>query len=270
MRANVRYISFANLIFLLLLIGAGSASGVTAEFLMLCAYVLPCALVFFFARGCFKQPLEDLKLKKEGAFLTAVLIAPALAVIIGLFMLTALIMEGAGVQVERISTEPSFIYSLASLALVPAVLDELVFRYLPMKLLLPHSPRVCVLLSAAMFSAAHMSVQSFAYAFFAGVIFMTVNVISRSMLPSLIMHFMNNALSISLSYFGDALGFKIGFFVIFGLLLCCSLVVIALKRREIFLKIKGAFAKGNSGFFGLSPLAFLVPCVFIAIADLIG
>ena len=269
MKANVRYISFANLIFLLLLIGAGATSGAVSEIAYICAYALPCVFVFWLCKGCFKSPLDDFKLKKEGASVAA-LAAPTVALTIGLAALTSFIMESAGAETEKISTEPHFVYSLVTLALVPALLEELLFRYLPMKLLLPNSPRTCILLSAVMFSAAHMSVQSFVYAFFAGVAFMTLNVISKSMLPSLIIHFINNVLSVALAYFGDGSGFKIGFFVTFGLLLCGSLVMIILKRREIFSQIKGAFAKGDGGFIGFSPLAFLVPCAFIAVVNLMG
>ena len=65
-----------------------------------------------------------------------------------------------------------------------------------MKLLLPYSKRHTVIYSSLFFALIHCSFSQMPYAFIAGVIFMLVDVAFDSVWPSIILHFVNNSLSI--------------------------------------------------------------------------
>jgi membrane protease YdiL (CAAX protease family) len=85
-------------------------------------------------------------------------------------------------------------------ALLPAVLEEGLFRFVPLKVLSPISRKIAVLLSAALFAIVHGSVYKIPYAFAAGVIFAMLDIYFASLLPSLLIHFLNNLLSLTVSY----------------------------------------------------------------------
>lgn len=268
MRDNIKCLSLGNLIFFLLMIGASVTSGATSDIIYIGAFILPIVLVMVLKKSHFADPLDGIRLKKEGLDVSVALGIPCILGVVGISFLTNFIIESLGGSVEQISTEPHFVESILSLALVPALAEELLFRYLPMKMLYPTSPRLCVLLSAAMFSAAHMDVQIFGYAFLAGVVFMVADIAAGSVIPSLIIHFINNILSVSFVYFGDEPAFKISIIVMFSLLFACSVAVFVIKRKRIIPKILSAFSKGEDVGIVLAPLAFIVPCVAIAIEEI--
>lgn len=268
MKRVIKYITLADLVFLVMMVCAGFLSGALSEAFMVLAYALPFLLLVILGREYFADPLEGIKIKKGGALLPLTLGPPTVLCVMGIAALTSLVIQTLGGNVEGIPTEPSFIYSFLLLALAPALLEELLFRYMPMKMLLPHSGRACVWLSAVMFAAAHTSLQSIPYAFFAGVLFMVMDIAAGSVLPSVILHFINNILSVSIAYYGAEKWFKIFVFVIFGLLICLSLTIFIVKRKKVILEIRQAFSRGESYGNQLTPLAFIIPCLVLAVAAL--
>ena len=268
MRDNIKCLSLGNLIFFLLMVGASVTSGISSDFIYMGAFILPAVLVMWLKKDYFKKPFDGVTINKEGLDVSFALGVPCILCVVGISFLTKLIVESFGGAAQQISTEPHFMSSVLTLALVPAVAEELLFRYLPLKLLYPSSPRLCVLLSAVMFSAAHMSLESFGYAFFAGVVFMVADIAAGSVIPSLVIHFINNVLSVSLAYYWDEKAFKIGLIVMFGLLSACSVAVFIVKRKKIISKILSAFSAGEEVGFSLAPLAFIVPCVAVAIEEI--
>jgi len=267
MRSTVKYLTLGNLIFLVLVFAAGALSGALSEVVYYAAFLLPALLLIILKRDYFSDPLDGVRVKADGLLLSATLAAPTIAVIMVISFATTVVLALLGLEPEQISTEPSFAVSALTLAVTPAIAEELLFRYIPMKLLLPHSGRVCVLLSAVMFSAAHTSFESFPFALFAGVIFMMIDISARSILPSVILHFTNNILSVAFAYFGEQVLFIIGVFVILGLLIAASLAVFLVKKDEIISQIRAVFSSGEPYGRDLVPLAFIIPCIAIAILD---
>ena len=269
MRTNIKYLTGAYLLFLVLLLCSSYASGIFSEIVYYSSFILPVFAVIYLKKSAFENPFDIVKIKKERLDTALALSLPGIGVIMGISALTTLIFDAFGLPIEEVSTEPHFLLSVLNLALLPAIGEELLFRYLPMKLILPHSPRVCVLLSAVMFSMAHTSIEAFAYAFAAGVFFMVIDICSGSILPSVIAHFINNVISLMLIYFDDNNRLIIGFYVMFSLLLIISLVYFALKRKKIISKIYAAFSAGEPMGADLVPLAFILPCLLLAIENLL-
>ena len=266
MKRNIKYLTFINLIFLVMMMAAGAAEGSLSDLIYCLGFALPIGLGFLLC-GIECKPRELFKMKKSGALMLASLGAPAVVVIMGISYLTAIIIKALSGEVSAIDVSIPFWQALIFSAILPAILEEMLFRYLPMKLLSPHSKRIAVILSAVFFAAAHRSAQSLLYALFAGVVFMALDLASESILPSLLLHFINNLTSLLIAYYGEHNAAKIGLFVIFSLLLALSLAIFAVNSKKIILEIKDAFSGGESYGANPVPLFFLVPCLVLCVLE---
>lgn len=81
-------------------------------------------------------------------------------------------------------------------ALVPAVTEELLFRKVILDRTLPYGKTFAIVFSSLCFSLIHTSPTQFLYAFTAGVFLAAVAANSGSVIPSMVIHFANNLLSI--------------------------------------------------------------------------
>ena len=158
---------------------------------------------------------------------------------------------------------------LVSHALAPALLEEALFRYIPMKLLLPYSKRTCIVYSSLCFAFIHCSLAQMPYAFVAGIIFMIVDVALDSVWPSVILHFINNAASvIMMKYCNDTVSASIFLSVL--LLLCAVSVFFIFKKKQNYKKmLKTALGKGQGGAVTYAPFALAAICLYIAVASII-
>ena len=68
--------------------------------------------------------------------------------------------------------------------------------------------KFCLIISSILFGLMHLNVQQFFYASILGFIMGYITLVADSIIPSIILHFMNNALS-TYFYYGSALGWKI-------------------------------------------------------------
>ena len=94
-------------------------------------------------------------------------------------------------------------------AILPAICEEFLHRGL-----LLHAgkkcgnTKFCLIISSVLFGLMHLNVQQFFYATILGFIIGYVTLVADSIVPSIILHFMNNALS-TYFYYGSVLGWKI-------------------------------------------------------------
>ena len=100
---------------------------------------------------------------------------------------------------DTVSVYPLWL-QLATMALLPAIVEEFVFRGLIFHGLKKRNPFWAIMISAFLFGMVHMNVNQFLYAFAMGVFFAMIAYATNSMWPSMIMHFIYNAQSIILSY----------------------------------------------------------------------
>lgn len=91
---------------------------------------------------------------------------------------------------------------LLAVAVLPAVFEELVFRGLLLKGLKSFGTVGAALLCGALFSLYHQNPVQTAYQFVCGVAFAFVALRAGSILPTVLSHFLNNALIILLARFG--------------------------------------------------------------------
>lgn len=90
--------------------------------------------------------------------------------------------------------------NLVLLALLPAVVEEFIFRGLIFNGYKRRNPLMAILLSATLFGIIHMNFNQFSYAFVIGVIFGLMAYATGSLLPSIMSHFIINGTSVVISH----------------------------------------------------------------------
>ena len=95
-----------------------------------------------------------------------------------------------------------FVGVLLVVALLPAVLEEVVFRGLLLKGMRSFGTVGAVLLNGALFSLYHQNPAQTMYQFCCGMAFALMAIRAGSILPTVLSHFINNALILTLTKFG--------------------------------------------------------------------
>ena len=270
MRANVKRLTADYLIFLLFFMASAALDGVISDVVYVLAFIAPVIYVILSDR---EENLDILPLitpKRSVATTLALTLAPSVIVIAGASLLTSyLIFEATG-KTDSVNVGDSFASAAISFAIVPALTEELLFRYLPMRLLGERNKRVTVILSSICFALAHFSPFQLFYAFIAGVIFMAVDLATDSLLPSLIIHLINNLLSLIWIMYGHLNIGKIGLFVTVCLLLALSIATFFITCKGIKEKIKYVFSADEAYGFNVTPLAFIIPAAFLGASVFLG
>ena len=161
-----------------------------------------------------KQKLSDIiifskpqaKMNKEKMFWLAVL-AIVMAIVGNYFMRILVVgwtwlLETLGYRVAEtnlpaVDNIEVFLIAIVSIALVPAVFEEIIFRGILQKGLLRHTkPKAAILISSAMFMLMHLSVESMPFTFIMGCILGYLAYRAGSIIPSILLHFVNNSIAV--------------------------------------------------------------------------
>ena len=209
-------------------------------------------------------PEARLSIKKEGALLSLPLIIPAVATVFLFAALVTYLGKLFGITLPA-PDEPFFI-ALILHALLPAILEELLFRYLPIKLIgeCGANMRYALFASSLLFALSHTSPIQIPYAFIAGVILFTVSVTCASVIPAMIIHLLNNVISL-LSTYGYMSG---AVYAALGVLLLVSVITV-IARRKAYRKKLSDYFWDRSREFSYAPLAFTIPALFLTLLNTI-
>ena len=93
-------------------------------------------------------------------------------------------------------TALSIFLSIIRIAIIPAIAEEFVFRGAILNLLKPYGKKFAILASSLLFGLLHGNVDQFIFAFLIGLYFAYIAYETESIIPSIIMHFLNNFLSL--------------------------------------------------------------------------
>ncbi|MBE6670701.1 MAG: CPBP family intramembrane metalloprotease [Ruminococcaceae bacterium] len=85
---------------------------------------------------------------------------------------------------------------IVSSAVIPAIVEELLFRKAILGNLLPYGKWFAVILSSVCFSLMHRNPSQTIYTFVGGIILAVVVINSNSVFPAMLLHFLNNLLSV--------------------------------------------------------------------------
>ena len=168
-----------------------------------------------------------------------------------------------------------FFLELLLVAILPAVCEEFLHRGILLQGIRSLGYKKAIIISGVLFGLIHFSITQAVYATVIGILLGFVAIVSKSILPSIIIHFTNNAISLYLSYAseygwfgGKAYNFASKFFVsanpVLTFIACMSFLVVVctgiifliyllykyttLKyvQKEIDDKFRKAMAKSNS------------------------
>ncbi len=265
MKSAIKVITFADLTFILCLIFSGACEGIISEILYYFAYALPILMLFSFIGSSKAEAAQiSLSISKEKIKSALLLIFPAVAITALVAYLTSLLMGAFGFSPTAITGEPIYL-ALVTHALLPALLEEILFRYLPIKIMSPYSKRLAILLSAAAFSLCHTNLFQIPYAFLAGLLLGYVTIHSGSIIPAFVIHFINNALSVTTMLYPDL---SLWIFISLGSLALISVFFIV-QRRACYKDIADIFKRGEDEELSFAPIALIALSLFIAITALI-
>ena len=270
MKDSVRLIVVVDLVFVLLLSLSGATLGILSEIIYFAAFILPAFFAYLGARGESKtSPLELKELivfNKRKLLFALPLVFPAVLLIALVSLGTSLLLSSFGFASPTVEDAP-LVLMLLEHAFIPAIMEELLFRLVPLLLLRKISGKSCIFYSSLFFALIHCNLFQIPYAFVAGAIFMILDLAFDSVIPSLILHFFNNALSVvSIKYFTGEYGVLV-YMLILAVFAAVSLVFAYCYRKAIKEHLLGAFS-GKVDLACPSALALVIPTLAVAITNL--
>ena len=245
---SVTYYTYLNILFLTLLILSGAVGGLASEGVYYLAFLAPLALAMLIhpalkrqreeIAGVREEPMRPLAVDGKMMTLTLPLVAPTVLITLGVSVGWSSLLSLMGLAAPTPSLTTPLRDAFES-AFIPAILEELLFRLVPLALLLPYSPRVCVTVGALYFALAHASLFTLPYALIAGLALGLCSVCFRSIVPCLIIHLVNNLCSVMLMHYGAgaALWWILGSLIVLGI---ASSAILLLRRKEYIELIRGA------------------------------
>jgi membrane protease YdiL (CAAX protease family) len=268
MKDGVRVLALSHIVFIAMLSLSGGFGGAVGEVIYYLAFLIP-LIIGLYGAGRLKTAREQragvaesypryFSIGRRQLVSLFPIIAPTVSVILAVSYLTALVMGAFGIETVPVENVGFFKMILIH-ALIPSVTEELVFRLLPMLLVLPYSKRGCLFISALCFSLCHCDLLKFPYAFVAGIALMLVDVVSESILPSVILHFINNAVSVVWIVIPDSC--RLWFIAVLAALALVSLILLFIGRSFYIRAFSSAFDRGE-GLKGGKELVILVLLTF--------
>ncbi len=205
-----------DMIFLVLMNIFSSLSGYLYEAMRIIAYLLPILLFVIFGEKSFgdtKITPDCFKLSKQ--YLPLLLfIFPTLLIIALVSALTSALLSLFLPTYATTLSGNLFLLILRN-AIITAFLEELLFRLIPLKLIGDMGTLKYVSISAILFMLIHTPI-SMPYALVAGALFAYLSKRTGSILPSLIIHTLNNIFGVLLIY--EGLGDRLSGIYIYALL----------------------------------------------------
>ena len=273
----VRLVTLLDVIFIVLLAISGSVSGLIGDLIYYVAFILPITVGFFCSSelkrkreeiaGVAEKPDRLLTFDRNAFRKTVPLVAPAVATVFAVSFLTSMLMSVFGVQSPPVE-KTDIVTMLIVHALTPAIFEEALFRYIPMKLIAPYSKRLSVFYSAFCFALIHCSFSQMPYAFVAGVVFMAIDIALGSVWPSVILHFVNNSASLVWIKYCDTMTNSLIFIGVLLLITLISAFFIFRNKSEYRKIFSAAFEKGESAVYTPAVFALVIICVYFAVTNL--
>lgn len=271
MKERIKLLTCLYLLFLLMLSFSGMTEGWVSELIYYLSFILPVAVGLIYARSRgYVQGGELTLFRIKGGDVSQflALTVPTLVLVMLTSQLTAWLITSLTGATNEVVLSGGIWLSILEHALVPALLEELLFRYLPLRMIPKREARLLILLSSLFFAFAHTSLFSIPYALLAGVVYISVDLMTDSIIPSLVMHFVNNLVSVLLIYYNGNNDAKIAVFVTFGLLFTLSLGYLAVCGKKICVRIREMIS--DSVPITLTPhiLLFIIPALLVAVLGL--
>ena len=268
MKRRVAYIIFADVIFILLLSVSGLFDGVISDVIYYLAFAVPfCLLILLVRREGKKSSFLPIRLSGRSIGLLLPTVAPTLALVFVISFVTSFLISLVR-EPEATPITGNMLFDLFGFALLPALLEEALFRYAALAMLAPADKKAAIIISAVMFAFAHSSLYQIPYALVAGVVFATLDIMLESIWPSVILHFINNAASVVWIYYsGNAMLVKI-YITVLAILAALSIFVLLVRRKAYKQIFTETVTEGEKYAVSYEPILFIAVTLIIAITAL--
>lgn len=209
--------------------------------LYICVYTFALLVPSVVVSLCFKKrffPLSPAKPVSMGFAFFGVLAAIGLCMftnIINSYILT--ILSEMGFQIPEApqmmdKTPLSLALNLFTMAVLPALLEELVYRGYILRTLRSYGNMFAVVISSLLFSLMHGNLRQIPFAFIVGMVLGLLYVMTDNIWLSVTVHFANNAISVWMEYLGFSLSEDaVGYFyalIIYGLVFVGAIALLIL------------------------------------------
>ncbi len=237
---------------------------------------IPTVFLFFYSKIKLRQ-ITEFKVSFKFVFITIILF---IGIFFGLTKINDFVVKifsNFGYSETQTILPP---YSLSNyllltliICVLPAIIEEVIFRGVMLKGLYKFGVWGAVLISALAFSLYHMSPAKTVYQFIIGVIFAIVAINSGSIIPTIVLHFLNNFAIITLYYFAP--NFKLSpsadiVLTIVGILLVMLSIFLCFKWKGKQEKIEKSSDNEHIGDFLLYSFAGFVCSIVVWISAFIG
>lgn len=158
-------------------------------------------------------------------------------------MLSALasLLSSAGADSsEDIAKYPVWL-AIIAFAIVPAVVEEYVFRGLILGAYMKVDARAAVVISSLFFALLHFSLGSIMYGFFYGCLFALIRIATGNLIYSMTMHLVFNAVNVLVAYMGAFLisGWIVALMFVAGLAGFITLCILFFRKHPVELTGSG-------------------------------
>ena len=243
-----------NLLFGVVLNSFVKISGLLRQILSLCVPFLSIIIVLIFVKKYTKQKFTNLFHVEKFSFLSLLLcVILCVGMIFGFgYVNDAFIslLNKIGIKVSSntlsMPTVRHYILFIFAYCLLPAVLEELVFRGVILFKLEGCGKIFACLISALCFSLYHLNFSQLIYQFIYGIFLGVLAIYSKSILPCIITHFLNNFLVLTFTYFNVNINLASPLIIAIGLAIIGAFLTITILKLK---KTKTQTIESKSGFF---------------------
>lgn len=151
-------------------------------------------------------------------------------------------LKNSAVMFTSTRSTPEILLYVISVAVVPALAEELAFRGVLMGVLRKYGDAFAIMASSIMFAAMHGNTTQIIFAFTVGLIFAFVDCKANSIVPSIIIHFINNFYSVLTDVmlvnrmvdYNTAALLRLGMMIMFSLLGLLSFIYLSRTDKSFF------------------------------------
>lgn len=262
-------VTVIDLMFILLLSISALFGGFVGNLIYYSAFIIPfCAAIYIKNKTGSEFTPPKIKINERELLLLIPTVAPTLALVFLISWLTSLLLSFVG-EGNYVDVSGNLFIVILMHALIPAIAEEVLFRYIPIALISPYTKKGAIWISALFFGLVHCNLYQLPYAFFAGIVFALLDIAFNSIFPSLILHFINNLSSVFWLR-GGAWGTfsQIYIFTLISLAVI-SLVFIFIFKKDYKEKISPIICDKSKYKLSFEPVLFAALTLFIAVTDLI-
>lgn len=128
---------------------------------------------------------------------------------------------------------------LLQTAAIPALVEEFAFRGVMLGMLRPYGDKFAIIITSVLFALVHGNFVQIPFAFCTGIMLAYCVVRTNNLWPAILVHFINNAYSVLVSYFAESLGiFNFVLAYMWFVLGIVGMVLLILSKQGVFRGLK--------------------------------